>query len=443
MLGGRLTFSSDTTLHESQKQESVKNSFKLAAGARFDLEGVPAEVEGGTGTGTGSDSKDKIIAQAKSLALSVVGGHPSAASSKIGTLGTKWIPTLAKYLNWGVVGFHPQSLVPTIAYLNSDLRSRCVKLLKGYVTSQLQTRETEIVGSQGDERFAPPHNARRIVKVEVNHGINVDGLQVTYELENGSREVVPWVGHRRGERNDAFELSFDEQISSIEVGQNDGTAHRLAFNTTKGNRHPSAGFYGRAEVESTQTLPAPRVIGLVGASSALVHGIGLKYRVLANNLPHRNFLLALEPYLFPTNVPYHLDLTTRGVLLAGGWRSDELSDMSPEAKRNTLIVVLAGSSNQPAGYFQSTPRDDDNRALVEKAAVVVFLLQAGLREQSWLKEHSDIDHLNTLVAFIHSHTDEPVAKLQGLSVGELVRWGWTIKGGAAGAVGAAAEVALV
>jgi Jacalin-like lectin domain len=157
-------------------------------------------------------------------------------------------------------------------------------------------------------------DVKRIVQIKVNHGINVDGLQVTYELMNGKLKEMPWVGGRRGERDDTVgPLDFDEEISSIETatGSHDGSPEllrRLAFNTTKGRRFPASGneYYGRGHTGKTlacTTIEAPRVCGLVGHSGDLVDSIGLRYRDLAEGQHgpmSRNFLLEMEPYLFPS-----------------------------------------------------------------------------------------------------------------------------------------------
>ena len=93
-----------------------------------------------------------------------------------------------------------------------------------------------------------------------------------------------------------------------------------------------------------------------------------------------------------------------------------------EGARNTLIVELSGHSNQT--YYQGF----NNDALVVKGAIVVFLMRAGIRDRSQLKLMSDKQHRDAVINFIHSYTDEPLATLQSLSDGELVRWGFAIKG---------------
>jgi Jacalin-like lectin domain len=293
--------------------------------------------------------------------------------------------------------------------------------------SQLQLSTTAVVGGTGSTKFGyDVGDVKRIVKIEVNHGINIDGLRVTYELMDGKRKEMPWLGYRKGENNDTVELAFDEEISSIEVGFSD-LIRRLAFNTTTGRRFPESKnlYYGRGHdnrLEYTR-IEAPRVCGLVGYSGALIDSIGLRYRELAEQgVASRDFLLEMEPNLFPSNIPKTIDMTVKGILAAGNWRREEdLRNATTEDARNTLIVVLNGYSNQR--HYQGF----NNDALVGKGAIVVFLLKAGY-DQSQLQKMSDGDHRNTVITYIHTNTDEPVPALQALGDGELVRWGFAIKG---------------
>jgi hypothetical protein len=115
-----------------------------------------------------------------------------------------------------------------------------------------------------------------------------------------------------------------------------------------------------------------------------------------------------------------IEMTVRGVLLAGHWRTEaELNNMTTEDKRNTLIVSLTTVTNQSVSYFQ---RFDDN-TLVAKAAVPVFLLIAGLVSESWLKANSDDGARNYLIIELNKKTDKPIRDLQGKSNGELVAMG--------------------
>lgn len=304
----------------------------------------------------------------------------------------------------------------------------------------LQYRQTIKVGAMHAAPFGDDvGDVRRIVQIEVNHGMNVDGLKVTYELSSGQRKEMPWAGELHGEhRSVVGPLEFDEEIASVETWSND-LLRRVAFKTTKGRRFPPSPneFYGRGGPGGTleyAEIEAPRVCGLVGNSGRVVDSIGLRYRDLADggSVPERwrNFLVLLEPYLFPMNVPSQIDLSVRGILLAGKWRTaDDLDTMSSEDKRNTLIAELGGHSNQDGPYFWGM----DDAALAQKGAVVVFLLTTGLRDRKWLQAHSCAEHRAAVVQLIHNARDEPHKTLEGLSEGELVRWGFVIKPKAAAA----------
>lgn len=112
-----------------------------------------------------------------------------------------------------------------------------------------------------------------------------------------------------------------------------------------------------------------------------------------------------------------IEMTVRGILIAGHWRTEaELNNMTTDDKRNTLIVVLTTITNQSVHYFQGFADD----VLVGKAAVAVFLLEAGLVTEAWLKAHTDDNERNTLIDQLNRKTDRPVRELQGKSNGELV-----------------------
>lgn len=119
-------------------------------------------------------------------------------------------------------------------------------------------------------------------------------------------------------------------------------------------------------------------------------------------------------------MPFTIEMSVRGVLLAGKWRTeDELNHMPTEQKRNLLIVELEQHTNQTAQYFQRY----DNDRLVGKAATVVFLREAGIRDDNALKRLSDDDQRNILIVENNDHTDRPGPELQGMSDKELVQMG--------------------
>src|SRR5215469_1217647 len=107
----------------------------------------------------------------------------------------------------------------------------------------------------------------------------------------------------------------------------------------------------------------------------------------------------------------------RGVLLAGKFRSHhDLNGMSHEDQRNTLIVELAGHSNQPIAHFQSL----DDSALAGVGAVMVFLREANIRDDRALKSMSDDDQRNILIVEIGGQTHADGHTLQGMSNMDLV-----------------------
>ena len=110
----------------------------------------------------------------------------------------------------------------------------------------------------------------------------------------------------------------------------------------------------------------------------------------------------------------------RGVLLAGQFRTQhELNTMSADDQRNTLIVEMAGHSNQPVPHFQSLNDFD----LAGAGAAMVFLLKGGIRDATQLKTMSDDDQRNTAIVEIDAQTHLGGPQLQGLSNIDLVLLG--------------------
>lgn len=117
---------------------------------------------------------------------------------------------------------------------------------------------------------------------------------------------------------------------------------------------------------------------------------------------------------------FTIEMTTRGVLLAGHWKTTEqLNHMSSEDKRNTLIVVLSDNTNQNVGYFQGL----DTESLIGKGAVIAFLKETWIHDVNKLKEMTDDNQRNTLIVLNNNHTDIEVSKLQGMSNKENVQIG--------------------
>jgi hypothetical protein len=106
----------------------------------------------------------------------------------------------------------------------------------------------------------------------------------------------------------------------------------------------------------------------------------------------------------------------RGVLLAGQFRTQhQINTMTHDDQRNTLIVELAGRTNQLISHFQSL--NDD--ALAGAGAVLLFLSKGGVRTDAQLKTISDDDQRNIAIVEIGAQTNLG-SKLQGLSNMNLV-----------------------
>jgi hypothetical protein len=118
--------------------------------------------------------------------------------------------------------------------------------------------------------------------------------------------------------------------------------------------------------------------------------------------------------------PLAISESLGGVLLAAGWRSmADVQTMSLEDQRNTVIVELSKHANMPVPYFQGL----DNDALIEKGAVTVFLLKAGIRDALALQAMTDDDQRNTLIVEDAGHTGTAGPVLQGMNDLQLVRVG--------------------
>lgn len=315
MVGGRLTFYSSTELSDKADFETVKREFKAAADARFTIEGVPVEAGGGTGVGTGQTGTVKTVAQAKSLHMELQGGDENLASSKDGQLGRAWVASLGRYREWRVVGFYTNSLVPIIDFLPEEKsRQECRELLRDYFVSKLSIQESASAGDRHGKDLAKdghapdPHVVKRISEIELKHGGCLDRLKITYEVYDGaSTKMVAtgWSGSDTGTLAH-IKLKRGENITAIQAWvdptRDGGLAQRVAFITSAGIRYPNSdGFYGRnkGSKDVLKTIEAPRVRGIVGSNGAYIHRLGLSYAALDADAKSREYLLAMEPYLFP------------------------------------------------------------------------------------------------------------------------------------------------
>jgi hypothetical protein len=109
----------------------------------------------------------------------------------------------------------------------------------------------------------------------------------------------------------------------------------------------------------------------------------------------------------------------RGVLLAGQFRTQhELNGISSDNQKNTLIVEMAGRTNQPGEHF----KEMNEFTLAGTGAVYVFLRNARIRTEQQLKAISDDDQRNILIVEIGAQTGLG-SQLQRLRNIDLVRLG--------------------
>ena len=350
VLGGRMSLNETTNLTDSSTFQTTKLHFGLAADARFKINSVPGQAGGGNGTGYWTTDDEARISQAKLLKMQCVGGNAILADSNPIHLGGQWIDSVSTYRLWRSIGFEEKSLVPIIDFLPQDLRTRVWTVLRYYFHSRLHSQETELAGHKpvkGNDAFdesklkwpdgqqygGKPFNgelkkvSRGLSQIVVNSEGNVDGMKLSYRVydaayggASSSYSTVlvtgPMYGNDRGKSLEkTIDLSPGEEIRKLEVWTDptldNGVLRSLAITTSKGIRYPDAkGFFG-ANPKPGQSNPkpgvyehgiieAPRARALRGYFGRFVHAIGLTYLDLDENTKSRGFLLALEPFLFPT-----------------------------------------------------------------------------------------------------------------------------------------------
>jgi hypothetical protein len=369
VLGGRMSLTEATTLSDSSTFEATKIRFGLAADARFKINSVPGQAGGGNGTGYWTTDDQSRIEQAKTLKMKCVGGNAILADSNPIHLGGEWIDSVATYRLWRTIGFEEKTLVPIINFLPDDLPFRCSTLLRLYIYYHLHTQDTDFAGHRAttknkdfDEKQLKRSDgkpwaaagkgpngpifqelkkkSRGLSQIAVKSEGNVDSMKLSYRVYTsearpgpsgtlGDRVWVttevegPYYGNTRSSPEETIKLSPGEEIRKLEVwidpDVDRGVMRSLAITTSKGIRYPDAkGFFG-ANPKPGQSNPmpgkyihriieAPRVRVLRGSTGAFVHSLGLTYLDLDANAKSRGFLLAMEPFLFPTGDYGDLDL---------------------------------------------------------------------------------------------------------------------------------------
>jgi hypothetical protein len=368
VLGGRMSLTEATTLSDSSTFEATKIRFGLAADARFKINSVPGQAGGGNGTGYWTTDDQSRIEQAKTLKMKCVGGNAILADSNPIHLGGEWIDSVATYRLWRTIGFEEKTLVPIINFLPDDLPFRCSTLLRLYIYYHLHTQDTDFAGHRAttknkdfDEKQLKRSDgkpwaaagkgpngpifqelkkkSRGLSQIAVKSEGNVDSMKLSYRVYTGTlpgpsggaadpvwptTEVEgPYYGNTRSSPEETIKLSPGEEIRKLEVwidpDVDRGVMRSLAITTSKGIRYPDAkGFFGaNPKPGESNPMPgkyrhriieAPRVRVLRGSFGAFVHSLGLTYLDIDANAKSRGFLLAMEPFLFPTGDYGDLDL---------------------------------------------------------------------------------------------------------------------------------------
>lgn len=366
LVGGRMSLRQATTLKDWSTFDTVKVDFSLAAAARFKVNSVPGQAAIGIGVSHGTTISQSVINQAKLLKMEMSGGHESLADGNPESLGGQWVDSLGSYEEWRTYGFEEGSLVPILDFLPLGLSLQAWALLHAYFQRHLHIQNTGFAGHEStnvgnsfeekklkfangkswfgdkpaDTEFAKFSSG--LSEIVVNSEGNVDGLKLTYHLYSGlkssgrdhegdpryivyeTENVSAQYGKNRGSSYDKkIKFSPGEVIRALEVwvdpSVDKGVVRSLAFRTSTGRRFPNdKGFYGanptppqinpKPGVYWFDVIEAPRVRVLHGYSGGFVHSVGLTYLDLDDDVKSREFLLAVEPFLFPTGDYGPLDL---------------------------------------------------------------------------------------------------------------------------------------
>jgi hypothetical protein len=125
--------------------------------------------------------------------------------------------------------------------------------------------------------------------------------------KNTKTVTTKWVGSTDAGKLVNIKLKDGEELAAIETWtdatRDNGLLQQVAFVTnTKRSFPDDTGFYGQnkgRKKDVFKTSEAPRVRGIDGSNGAYVHRIGFAYAALDGNAKSREFLLAMEPFLFP------------------------------------------------------------------------------------------------------------------------------------------------
>jgi hypothetical protein len=141
--------------------------------------------------------------------------------------------------------------------------------------------------------------------MEVHSPIGNAPLQDKVGIDRGEQydsKVPPFgEGFNPGETVVTVRATVDtKSVQDVEI------LRQAQFITNEGRIYPNVGgFYGKTKGDKTVEITANRVRGFHGSSggkggSGYLHSLGFLHLKLADNVIGRDYLLAMEPYLFPT-----------------------------------------------------------------------------------------------------------------------------------------------
>ena len=445
VVGGRMNYWQDKSIDQSYNAAESLQMFNAEVEGKIKAHGTDVVLETSQTLGNSQKGSEAINKQKNSIFLKIEGGDDSQKDKD------KWLQTVKKYENWVVIGHGQSSLEPTFNYFPADLRARCIAVLKEYFLQQLHIVATGYAGGTRSTVYGDTKNdnVKRIVKIKISHGKNIDGLKITQELKSGELKETHLIGYGRGEpggpdgiveEGKHFDVigpfDPDEEICLMEGGvAPDGLLRQLSFQTTLGKRFPSAQdkYYGRDEGDKLKSfrIAAPRVRSIIGYSGGIVDSVGFSYLDFKSKTASPEFLGAIEPYLFPTNLQPIMKMTTSGMLIAAKWRTwKELTRMDAKGVRNTLITEIGVHSTDGSSLAGFS-----DEQLVAAASTLIFLMFAELEDRQWLAKHSLAEHRRELITFVHACSGEKEDSLAKFSGQELVNWAFTIKPEAARKLG--------
>jgi hypothetical protein len=327
VLGGRIVLLWDAVLKDKSEFAAEINELYATAKGQFEYQGMPFSGNAAVGAGTQHQSQQTRTDQTKVLHMEVMGGDIREATSETGVLGTYWIDTVGPFLKWRTIGFDKKSLVPIIEFLpEKKYKDKCKDMLRKHFVAHLSVQFKMAGQAQGQRYERDVKKVKALKSLVVNHDGNVDGLKLNYEVygvrppsggvvysmnESGTYLTQDKLGNDRGRQYDATVPPFNKDFNPGETiltintrldasSDKNGILRQIQLVTNEGNTYPSdTGFFGKNKWLDERAITVLRARGICGYGSDYVRSIGLTYLRLSDNIESRDYMLAMEPYLFP------------------------------------------------------------------------------------------------------------------------------------------------